>query len=152
MRLAAARVLPDDGCAGTLVGRIWSPGERPGPSVAAIRDDGVFDLSADFATMSTLLDADDPVRAARRRPRCGREWSLADILDLCSPGSAGLLAPCDLQVVKASGVTFAASLIERVIEERARGDAARAERSARGAAAIGDALRRSSPARRRRRR
>ena len=38
-----------------------------------------------------------------------------------------LLAPCDLQVIKAAGVTFASSLIERVIEEQARGNPARAE-------------------------
>ena len=38
-----------------------------------------------------------------------------------------LLAPVDLQVIKASGVTFTASLMERVIEEQARGEPARAE-------------------------
>ncbi|MCY1532345.1 hypothetical protein D9M68_676160 [compost metagenome] len=50
---------------------------------------------------------------------------------------AWLLAPCDLQVVKASGVTFVASLLERVIEEQARGDASRAEATR---VAIGDVL------------
>ncbi|WP_232076929.1 fumarylacetoacetate hydrolase family protein [Variovorax sp. PBL-E5] len=38
-----------------------------------------------------------------------------------------LLAPCDLQAIKASGVTFVASLLERVIEEQSRGDASKAE-------------------------
>src|SRR5690606_25300287 len=43
-------------------------------------------------------------------------------------GSAGwLLAPVDLQAVKAAGVTFADSMLERVIEERAKGDPAQAE-------------------------
>jgi fumarylacetoacetate (FAA) hydrolase family protein len=37
-----------------------------------------------------------------------------------------LLAPVDLQAVKAAGVTFAISAIERVMEERARGDFTRA--------------------------
>ena len=131
MRLAAARVLPDDGCAGTLVGRIWSPGDCPGPSVAAIRDDGVYDLSADFATMSTLLDADDPAAAARAaagRRVCSLDELLANSIAATRDETrAYLLAPCDLQVVKAAGVTFAASLIERVIEEQARGDASRAD-------------------------
>ena len=145
MRLAAARVLPDDGCAGMLVGRIWSPGERPGPSVAAIRDDGVFDLSADFATMSTLLDADDPAasaRAAAGRRVCSLDELLANSVAATRDESrAFLLAPCDLQVVKAAGVTFATSLLERVIEEQARGDASRADAvRAQVQSAIGDDL------------
>jgi fumarylacetoacetate (FAA) hydrolase family protein len=40
--------------------------------------------------------------------------------------SERFLAPVDLQAVKAAGVTFAISAIERVIEERARGDFTRA--------------------------
>jgi fumarylacetoacetate (FAA) hydrolase family protein len=43
------------------------------------------------------------------------------------PALPWLLAPCDLQVIKASGVTFVASLLERVIEEQARGDASKAQ-------------------------
>ena len=59
-----------------------------------------------------------------------------------------LLAPCDLQAIKAAGVTFADSLVERVIEERARGDAGAAVRAAIDAARrLAGSLR---PARRRR--
>ncbi|MGE6338264.1 hypothetical protein ACQKEU_15600, partial [Acidovorax sp. NPDC077664] len=130
-------ILPEDGLAGTLVGRAWVPGAVPGPAVVALRTDGVFDLSRHYPTMSTLLDTPSPAEAARAAP--GQYLcSVDDLLANSHTGQAGqhgvrdaalpwLLAPCDLQVVKAAGVTFAASLIERVIEEQARGDAARAQ-------------------------
>ena len=129
---AALQVLPDDGVQGTLVGRVWAPqGAVPGPAVVALRPEGVFDLSAHYPTMSTLLDTMAPaeaVRAASGQYLC----SVDDLLANSLPGTRDttrpwLLAPCDLQVVKAAGVTFATSLIERVIEEQARGDATRAQ-------------------------
>lgn len=125
------QVLPEDGLVGTLVGRVWLGGVLPGPSVVALRPDGVFDLSARFPTMSTLLDAVRPADAARQTAG-QRLCSVDELLTNSLPGSRNgalpwLLAPCDLQVVKAAGVTFAASLIERVIEEQARGDASRAQ-------------------------
>ena len=122
--------LPEDGLTGTLVGRAWVPGPVPGPSVIVLRPDGVYDLSAHFATMSDLLDAADPVAQVRAAP--GRRVGSIDQLmpgtqaPSDDPQALQLLAPCDLQVIKAAGVTFAASLIERVIEEQARGDAAQA--------------------------
>ncbi len=128
----ALQVLPDDGLQGTLVGRVWAPqGAVAGPAVVALRPEGVFDLSAHYPTMSTLLDTLAPaeaVRAATGHYLC----SVDDLLANSLPGTRDssrpwLLAPCDLQVVKAAGVTFAASLIERVIEEQARGDASRAQ-------------------------
>ena len=122
--------LPEDGLTGTLVGRAWVPGPVPGPSVIVLRPDGVYDLSAHFATMSDLLDAADPValvRAARGRLVGSIEQLMPSTGDQANDiGALRLLAPCDLQVIKAAGVTFAASLIERVIEEQARGDAAQA--------------------------
>ena len=126
------KILPDDGLQGTLVGRVWAPsGAVPGPAVVALRPEGVFDLSAHYPTMSTLLDTLAPAEAARTATGqylCNVEDLVANSL----PGTRDatrpwLLAPCDLQVVKAAGVTFAASLIERVIEEQARGDANRAQ-------------------------
>ena len=125
------QVLPDDGLAGSLVGRVWLGGTLPGPAVVALRPDGVFDLSAHFPTMSTLLDAARPADAARQTAG-QRLCSVDELLANSLPGSREgllpwLLAPCDLQVVKAAGVTFAASLVERVIEEQARGDAGRAQ-------------------------
>lgn len=129
---AALQVLPDDGLQGTLVGRVWAPqGAVPGPAVVALRSEGVFDLSAHYPTMSTLLDTLAPAEAARTAT--GQYLcSVEDLLANSQPGARDttrpwLLAPCDLQVVKAAGVTFAASLIERVIEEQARGDATRAQ-------------------------
>lgn len=122
--------LPEDDCAGTLVGRAQLP---EGPAVVAIREDGVYDVTTAAPTMSTLLDADDPVAVVRSAlataPRIG---DLADILansahDATDPSKPWLLCPVDLQALKASGVTFVASLLERVIEEQARGDAGKAE-------------------------
>jgi fumarylacetoacetate (FAA) hydrolase family protein len=125
------RCLPDDGTAGTLIGRCWVGGEQGGPAVVAVRADGVFDLSARFATASDLLDEDDPARAVFSTPGT-RIGALADIAR--NTGRARrdanvphLLAPIDLQVIKAAGVTFASSLLERVIEEQAKGDPSRAE-------------------------
>jgi fumarylacetoacetate (FAA) hydrolase family protein len=125
------QILPEDGLAGCLVGRVWVPGDLAGPAVVALRADGVFDLSRHYPTMSTLLDTAHPADAVRSTAGtrlCGVDELLANSL----PGQRNearpwLLAPCDLQVVKAAGVTFAASLIERVIEEQARGDASRAQ-------------------------
>jgi len=129
---ATFQVLPDDGLQGTLVGRVWVPsGAAPGPAVVALRPEGVFDLSAHYPTVSTLLDTLAPAEAARSAT--GQYLcSVEDLLANSLPGARDatrpwLLAPCDLQVVKAAGVTFAASLIERVIEEQARGDATRAQ-------------------------
>lgn len=129
---ATLQVLPDDGLQGTLVGRVWLPqGAFPGPAVVALRPEGVFDLSAHYPTVSTLLDTLAPAEAARSAT--GQYLCSVDDLQANSqPGARDttrpwLLAPCDLQVVKAAGVTFAASLIERVIEEQAHGDATRAQ-------------------------
>jgi fumarylacetoacetate (FAA) hydrolase family protein len=121
--------LPTDSTSGTLVGRVWRP-ELGGPSVVAIRQDGVFDISRSFATMRDLCESPDPAAgvAAARADRIG---DLAAILantteDKRDTGKPWLLAPIDLQAVKAAGVTFAISLLERVIEEQARGAPERA--------------------------
>jgi fumarylacetoacetate (FAA) hydrolase family protein len=123
--------LPHDGCAGTLVTRIWNPAGIGGPSVAVLREDGVYDLSAHVVTMSSLLEMDEPV--VRVRSWAGRRvGTLGDVLANSieatrDPHKPFLLSPCDLQVIKAAGVTFASSMIERVIEEKAAGDASRAQ-------------------------
>ena len=137
--------LPQDGLAGTLVGRVWRAGAPAGPSVVALRRDGVFDLSTHFPTMSTLLETDQPgpaVRSVAGERLCSVDALLdnskAEGRDDALPW---LLAPCDLQVVKAAGVTFAASMIERVIEEQAGGDASRAQGlRSQVTALIGDSL------------
>jgi fumarylacetoacetate (FAA) hydrolase family protein len=128
--LTPAASLPADGTAGTLVGRAWVPGAVPGPSPVAVREDGVFDLSRSAPTLAELLESADRVALARGGGE--RLGDLAPILansayDRRDPAQPYFLAPCDLQAIKASGVTFATSLLERVIEEQARGDAARAD-------------------------
>jgi len=124
--------LPQDGLAGTLVGRVWRPGAPAGPAVVVLRPDGVFDLSRHFPTMSTLLETGQAAHAVHSV--AGEFLCSVDALldnssqaDERDPALPWLLAPCDLQVVKAAGVTFAASMIERVIEEQAGGDPSRAQ-------------------------
>lgn len=114
----SSEILPEDGTAGSLVGRVWRKGPNAGPSVVSVRSDGVFDITVVAATMADLCNADDPVALAGARGE--RIGSLEEIVP-------GLLAPIDLQAIKAAGVTFAVSLLERLIEEHAKGDPARAE-------------------------
>src|SRR5579871_2872467 len=128
--LSAKDLLPEDGTRGTLVGRVFLP-DAGGPAVVAVRADGVFDVSATFPTVSALCEMDEPARALREA-RGERIGDLADILANTPPDTRNtqkpwLLAPVDLQVLKAAGVTFAISMLERVIEERARGNPASAD-------------------------
>src|SRR4029077_5071374 len=103
-----------------------------GPAVISVRGDTVVDVSAVAPTCSQFLELDDPAAAIRRAASAPRIGSLQDLLvnsapETRNPSAPWLLAPCDLQAIKASGVTFVASLLERVIEEQARGDARKAE-------------------------
>ena len=121
----AVAALPTDHADATLVGRIWDPAAG-GPSVVVVRDGDAFDLSGQFATMSELCDVDDPaaaVRAARGDLVGSVETLLANSSSIdTDPTAPRLLSPIDLQVVKAAGVTFPVSILERVIEEKAMGD------------------------------
>ncbi len=128
--LTAKELLPEDGTSGTLAGRVWLP-QAQGPAVVAVRGDGVFDVSARFPTVSALCEEDDPATALRatKGERIGDLEAIAantppDRRDRQKPW---LLAPVDLQTLKAAGVTFAVSMLERVIEERAKGNPASAE-------------------------
>ncbi|PTQ11336.1 fumarylacetoacetate hydrolase [Sphingomonas oleivorans] len=129
MDLSAANTLPVDGLNGVLVGRAWVPGDIAGPSPILLRAEGVFDLSHHFPTLSDLLESEAPQQALRQLSG-QRIGSVEDLLANSGarhdPSRPFLLAPADLQVIKAAGVTFAASMIERVIEEQAGGDASRA--------------------------
>ena len=130
--LDADRCLPEDGCAGTLVARVWVPGARGGPTVGVVCDDGVYDISAVAATVAGLFNEADPLAIVRGAPRDRRLGSIADILANSvayrqDTGRPWFLAPIDLQAVKAAGVTFASSMLERVVEEQARGDKGRAD-------------------------
>ena len=134
LALDPGSTLPRDGDAGTLVGRVWRP-DRDGPSVVVARDGALHDISAAAPTVRDLCEAADPATLARstagelvgsirdilaNTPRTGR--------DTAQPW---LLAPIDLQAIKAAGVTFAVSMLERVVEEQARGDPEKAVESAR---------------------
>lgn len=123
--------LPDDFQQATLIGRIWSPAVN-GPVLVSIREEGIYDLSSVAATATQLFDLDNPVDAISRAGALPRLASLQDVLsnsafDAHDLNAAWFLAPCDLQAIKASGVTFVSSMLERVIEEQARGDASKSE-------------------------
>lgn len=127
--LASMDCLPEDGFAGTLIGRVWLPDE--GPAVVMLRDGGVFDISWAAPTVAGLLNEPDLEAIIATAPRHSRIGEMAEILansaaETRDPARPWLLAPIDLQAVKAAGVTFVRSLLERVVEEQARGDPARA--------------------------
>ncbi|WP_341946510.1 fumarylacetoacetate hydrolase family protein [Microbacterium sp. LWH11-1.2] len=124
----AADVLPADAADALLVGRVQLP---EGPTVVVLRDGRLHDLSATFPTMASLTETADPASAVRAAdgPVIGsfdEVWAntAPDARDDALPW---LLSPIDLQVVKASGVTFPVSMLERIIEERARGEAESAD-------------------------
>ena len=123
--------LPTDAADALLVGRMWQPGI--GPTVVACHGGALFDLSRVAPTTSQLFELDAPAAAVRAAlataPRVADFTSALANSDesVRDERRPWLLAPCDLQVIKASGVTFVASLLERVIEEQARGDASKAE-------------------------
>jgi fumarylacetoacetate (FAA) hydrolase family protein len=143
--LTPGRCLPEDRERAVLVGRVWLP-EAGGPALVSIAGDEVYDVSAVAATSAQLVNLPDPVAAVRDAGPLPRIAALSDVLSNSGPdGRDGtrpwLLAPCDLQALKAAGVTFVASLLERVIEEQARGDAAGADALRRSIlAVIGDSL------------
>jgi fumarylacetoacetate (FAA) hydrolase family protein len=125
IRLQRESTLPADGTAGTLVGRVWRP-ELAGPSPVVLRGDDVIDVSAIFPTVSAIGETADPaaaLAAVEGERVCSIDELLANSVEADrDPGKPHLLSPVDLHVLKAAGVTFAVSMIERVIEERVRGD------------------------------
>ncbi len=128
--LAGTGVLPGDADRACLVGRAWSP-DRGGPCLVSVRDGFIYDITSPrLPTMRDLLETRDPAREATTAP--GERMAALDEVFANSDAAASdaqrprLIAPVDLQAVKASGVTFIASLLERVIEEQAQGDPARA--------------------------
>jgi fumarylacetoacetate (FAA) hydrolase family protein len=135
MKLTTSIVLPQDNESATLVGRAWLPGQPGGPSPVVLREGSLYDLSAVAATSSVLLNVANPVRLVRDAIARGWAKPVAGVAAAIENSHADqrqaskpyLLAPCDLQAVRACGVTFVSSMVERVIEEHARGDADKAE-------------------------
>ncbi|MFF0990581.1 fumarylacetoacetate hydrolase family protein [Kocuria nitroreducens] len=128
--LDPASVLPEDHGQALLVGRIWDP-ETGGPRPVLVTGDRLVDLFPWTRTVSELLDSADPAAVLETAATgTARTWDLTDVLRAtveASGAAATLLAPVDLQAVKACGVTFVDSMIERVIEERCGGDFAQAQ-------------------------
>ncbi|ODC04576.1 fumarylacetoacetate hydrolase [Terasakiispira papahanaumokuakeensis] len=129
LALTPETTLPVDHQNALLVGRAWVPAPVAGPSPIVIKAGRVYDLSQHFATLSQLLETDQPQQ--RLKEIEGIDLGTVEAL-LANSGPTPnidqpfLLAPADLQVIKAAGVTFADSMIERVIEERAGGDTTQA--------------------------
>ncbi len=136
--LRAESILPDDAADAFLVGRGWSKATA-GPCPVMMSGGRVLDLTVIASTMSALLETENLVQFLRNAS------GLTDLgaLDAFLSGENGMvLAPIDLQAIKAAGVTFADSMLERVIEEQAKGDPLRAQDiRARLAPVLGDSLR-----------
>ena len=131
MKLRPEDCLPEDAERAMLVGRAWVPGDHPGPSPVIIRGADVLDISDTFPTMSELLNTESI--ESKMDDLNGTKIGVIDSLLENSVWHSQdkkhpyLLAPVDLQAVKACGVTFAQSMLERVIEERAKGDPSAAQ-------------------------
>lgn len=128
-------LLPEDGFAGTLIGRVWLParltGSIAGPGPVLLAERGVLDLSGVAPTVAELLSSglEDERYLAATLPRLG---DYGEVMTNTLAGSRNVdlphfLSPIDLQAIKACGVTFMVSMLERVIEERAGGDSQKAD-------------------------
>ncbi len=133
----SAAILPEDHQGAILIGRVWSKSED-GPCPVLLKDGVLYDLSSLAPTVSELLEKHDLID----RLADTMQFAALGAFDAFLDGSAGqLLAPNDIQAVKAAGVTFADSMLERVIEEQAKGDPQRAQEiRGRLAPVLGDSL------------
>ena len=141
-------IFPQDAAQACLIGRVWQPGQ--GAVLCLVTPSDVYDASTVAATSADLLALDAPAQALRNaQPHLQRIGSTPELIASSADSEratgqkhAYFLAPCDLQPIKAAGVTFVASMLERVIEEQARGDASKAVAvREKVTAAIGDNLR-----------
>ncbi|MBR0672213.1 fumarylacetoacetate hydrolase family protein [Neoroseomonas soli] len=119
--------LPPDMAAGTFAARVMT---AEGPLIIGMIGGAAFDMTPAFGTMSRWMEEETPA-AAIRRTGAPLAFDLDALLansahDARDPAKPWLLAPIDLQAVKAAGVTYVRSMLERVIEERCRGDASAA--------------------------
>ena len=130
LKLAAQSTLPEGAGSATLIGRVWRP-DMDGPSVVVLRDGDLVDITGSEPTMTDLLNAYAP--AATAHDADGEVLGSAESIIANSAADARdsalpwLLSPVDLSALKAAGVTFVDSMLERVIEERAEGDPQEAE-------------------------
>ena len=123
------RILPQDASQALLIGRVWMParGSIPaGPSVVRVTDRTVYDLTPDFPTTSYLFNSPEAVSVATHVSEARRISSFAEVAEATFAAEGDetvprFLPPVDLQPIKASGVTFYDSLLERLIEEKTGG-------------------------------
>ena len=132
LKLETEQTLPKDYDIACLIGRAWVPGNPDGPSPVWIKNGKVYDLAPYSPTVSELLEMEDPARIVRGLSGLHNIGAFEDLLQNTHPkkqdsSKPWFLAPCDLQAIKASGVTFVSSMLERVIEEQALGDWTMAE-------------------------
>ena len=127
--MTTQHVLPQDAGAADaiLVARVWDPASG-GPRVCVVRGDVLVDITEQVSTVSELME--EPSRISSLADSSTVSWNLSEVIEASRARSTSepvFLAPVDLQVVKACGVTFVGSLIERVIEEKCAGDSAKQE-------------------------
>lgn len=130
LSIPAISLLPQSYVDALLIGRVWRTGAINGPCVVVVRQGEVIDITRLAITVSDLFEREDLLHFLRTvdGESLGNVHTLLQNATNNIPESnLKLLAPCDLQAIKACGVTFAVSLLERVIEEQAGGDAAQAE-------------------------
>lgn len=136
--LKAADILPTDWQRAQLAGRVWR-NVLAGPVPVLVLNGEVYDASAIELTLSGLLERADLLDICANPAHLENIGTVDDYL---SGGKGRLLAPADLQSIKAAGVTFADSMLERVIEEQAKGDPQNAQAiRERLAPVLGDSLR-----------
>ncbi len=137
-QLSPQQILPEDAQAAILIGRAWVEGR--GAVLVRVTPEAVVDISGVAATCSQLLELDDA--AAQVQRATGKKLGdTAAVLansahDARSTALPWLMAPCDLQAIKAAGVTFVSSMLERVIEEQAKGDPTKADAARRAVVAV----------------
>jgi len=119
------RFLPAEWQRATLLGRIQT---NEGPTPILVKNGRVQDVSRGAATTAQLLNkwnGDATGADIGTLDEVLAKFSISSVPEYANQSRSNLLAPFDLQCIKACGVTFAVSTVERVIEERARGDAAK---------------------------
>ncbi len=123
---------------GTWIGRCYVPASQaykgiPGPHVVQVKNEGVYDLSPYYQSTSELINENNPEGILGSLPELKKLGGLAEILyssiySECDSNACHFLEPTDMQAIKACGVTFIQSLLERVIEEKAKGDPSEASK------------------------
>lgn len=130
MNLNMHLCFPQNAKGALLLGRVWKGGFEGGPCIVVIEGDQVFDISPAYPLMAELLNQTDlKSRLLQvRKEQLGSVYTILENSDpnVRDPEQPYFLAPCDLQTIKACGVTFANSMLERLVEEQSQGDPAKA--------------------------